>query len=125
MFRTTSVMLSSILTTLLASCSGATPTSPIATSDLPDGSRAVAAQAVTASSACVVGSSPEFTATVSWSKLPVERVVLWHSLLNRSYTQTLDHQTQKGTLAIRLDFEPVLAVLYDREGVELVRQSCS
>jgi hypothetical protein len=80
---------------------------------------------VTASSACTVSSSPEFTVTVSWSKLPVERIVLWHSLLDRSYTQTLNHQTQKGTLTVQLGFEPVLAVFYDREGVEVARQSCS
>jgi hypothetical protein len=125
MFRTTSVVLSSALTALLASCSGAGPASPTATGDLSDGSRAVAAQAVTASSACTVSSSPEFTVTVSWSKLPVERIVLWHSLLDRSYTQTLNHQTQKGTLTVQLGFEPVLAVFYDREGVEVARQSCS
>jgi hypothetical protein len=63
--------------------------------------------------------------TVSWSKLPVERVVLWHSLLNRSYTQMLNHPTQKGTFTVRLDFEPVFAVFYDRDGVELAQQSCS
>jgi hypothetical protein len=125
MFRTASLVLSSALTTLLASCSGAGPTSPITTADFSDGSPAVAAQAVTASSACTVSSSPEFTVTVSWSKLPVERVVLWHSLLNRSFTQTLNHQTQKGTFTVRLDFEPVLAVFYDREGIELVRRNCS
>jgi hypothetical protein len=125
MFRTTSVVLGSALMALLASCSGATPTSPMATADLSDESRAVAAQAVTASSACTISTSPEFTVTVSWSRLPVERVVLWHSLLNRSYTHTLNHQMQKGTFTIRLDFEPVLAVYYDREGAELVRQSCS
>jgi hypothetical protein len=63
--------------------------------------------------------------TVSWSKLPVERIVLWHSLLNRSYTHTLNHQTQRGTFTVRLDFEPVLAVFYDHEGVQLVQQTCS
>ena len=125
MFRTTSVVLSSALIALLASCSGVAPTSPGATTELSDGSRVVAAQTVTASSACTVSTSPEFTVTVSWSKLPVERVVLWHSLLNRSYTQTLNHQTQRGTFTVRLDFEPVLAVYYDREGVEQVRKSCS
>jgi hypothetical protein len=84
----------------------------------------VAAQTVAGSSACSVSSSPEFTVTVSWSKLPVEHIVLWHSLLNRSYTLTLGHQTQKGTVTVRVDFEPVLAVFYDRAGVELARQSC-
>ena len=125
MFRTTSVVLSSALIALLASCSGAAPTSPGATADLSDASQAVAAQAVTPSSACTVSSSPEFTVTVSWSKLPVERIVLWHSLLNRSYTHTLSHPAQRGTFTVRLDFEPVLAVYYDREGAELVRQSCT
>ena len=125
MFRATSVVLSSVLTALLASCSGAAPTSPAATGDLPDGSRAFAAQAVTASSACTVSTSPEFTVTVSWSRLPVESIVLWHSLLNRSNTQTLSHQTKNGTLTVQLDFEPVLAVFYDRDGVELVRRSCT
>jgi hypothetical protein len=125
MFRTTSVVLSSALTALLAACSGAAPTSPAATADLSDGSQAVAAQAVTASTACTVSTSPEFTVTVSWSRLPVERIVLWHSLLNRSYTQTLSHQTKNGTVTVRLDFEPVLAVFYDRDGVELVRRSCT
>jgi hypothetical protein len=125
MFRTKSVVLSSALTALLAACSGAGPTSPIATDDLSDGSQAVSAQSVTASSAsCTVGFSPEFTVTVSWSKLPVERVVLWHSLGDRSYTQTLNHQTQKGTFTVQLGFEPVSAVFYDRDGVEVAQRTC-
>ena len=124
MFRTTRVVLSSALTILLASCSEA-PTSPIAEGDLSDGSRAVAAHAVTTSTACTVSTSPEFTTAVSWSRLPVARVVLWHSLLVRSYTQTLNHPTKNGSFTIRMDFEPVLAVFYNREGLELGRQSCS
>ena len=125
MFRTPSVVLSSALTILLASCSGANPTSPITNDELSDESQAVAAQAVTASPTCTVGTTPEFTATVSWSKLPVERIVLWHSLLVRSYTHTLNHSTRNGSFTIQMDFEPVLAVFYNREGVELARQSCS
>jgi hypothetical protein len=76
------------------------------------------------SASCAVGFSPEFTVTVSWSRLPVKSVVLWHSLGDRSYTQTLNHQTQKGTFTVQLGFEPVSAVFYDRDGVEVARRSC-
>src|SRR5918994_2272762 len=123
MFRTTRVVLSSALTILFASCSEA-PTSPIDTGDLPDEFRAAAVQAVTDSTACTVSTSPEFTATVSWSKLPVARVVLWHSVLVRSYTRTLNHSTKNGSFTVQMAFEPVLAVFYNREGLELARQSC-
>lgn len=126
MFRTTSVVLSSALTALVAACSGAGPTSPTATADLSDGSQTVTAQSVTpASASCTVGFSPEFTVTVSWSRLPVKSVVLWHSLGDRSYTQTLNHQAQKGTFTVQLGFEPVSAVFYDRDGVEVARRNCS
>src|SRR5215204_5052347 len=114
MFRIRSVVLSSALTILLVSCSEA-PTSPIATADLREESRGVAAQALTASTGCTVSTSPEFTTTVSWSRLPVERVVLWHSLLVRSYTETLKHSTKNWSFTVEMDFEPVLAVFYDRE----------
>ena len=124
MFRITNVLLGSALTTLLVSCSGAEPTSPV-TTDPSGGAQMVAAQAGTASSACTVSTSPEFTVTVSWSKLPVQRIVLWHSLLDRSSTQTLNHQAQKGTLTVQLGFEPVLAVFYDRGGIEVARHNCS
>jgi hypothetical protein len=124
MFRITNVVLSSALTILLTSCSEA-PTSPVDTADLPQGQRAVTALAVASSSVCTVSSTPEFTATLNWSKLPVERIVLWHSLLVRSYTHTLNHSTRNGSLTVRMEFEPVLAVFYNREGVELARQSCS
>ncbi len=124
MFRSTLVVLSTAVTMVLASCSG-TPTSPAATDDFPDGSPAVLVPAVTASSAsCSVSSSPEFTVAVSWSKLPVQRIVLWHSLGDRSHTETMNHQTQKGTVTVLLGFEPVLVVLYDRAGLELARASC-
>lgn len=123
MFRIKSVVLSSVLTILLASCSEA-PTSPTA-SGLSSDFRGAAAQAVTASTTCTVSTTPEFTATLTWSKLPVARVVLWHSLLVRSYTQTLNHSTRNGSFTIQMDFEPVLAVFYNREGLELTRKSCS
>lgn len=123
MFRIKSVVLSSVLTILLASCSEA-PTSPTA-SGLSSEFRGAAAQAVTASTTCTVSTTPEFTATLTWSKLPVARVVLWHSLLVRSYTQTLNHSTRNGSFTIQMDFEPVLAVFYNREGLELTRKSCS
>ena len=93
---------------------------------LPGRSPAGLGTAVTASSAsCSVSSSPEFTVSVSWSKLPVQRIVLWHSLGDRSYTETLNHQSQKGTVTVLLGFEPVLAVLYDRAGMELARATCT
>ncbi len=121
MFRSTLIA----MTVLLASCSSS-PTSPAATDDFPGRSPAGLAAAVTASSAsCSVSSSPEFTASVSWSKLPVQRIVLWHSLGDRSYTETLNHQTQKGTVTVLLGFEPVLAVLFDRAGIELARATCT
>jgi hypothetical protein len=124
MFRIQSVVLSSVLTILLASCSEA-PTSPTASGDLSSEFRGAAAQAVTASTTCTVSTTPEFTATLTWSKLPVARVVLWHSLLVRSYTRTLNHSTRNGSFTIQMDFEPVLAVFYNREGLELARKSCS
>jgi len=37
----------------------------------------------------------------------------------------LNHQTQKGTVTVLLGFEPVLAVLFDRAGIELARATCT
>jgi hypothetical protein len=123
MSRITNLLLGSALTTLLAACSGAEPTSPGAT-DRPDAAPVVAAQAGTPSSACTVSTTPEFTVTLTWANLPVQRIVLWHSLGDRSSTQTLSHQAKKGTLTVLLGFEPVLAVFYDRAGSEVARQNC-
>jgi hypothetical protein len=124
MFRSTLVVLGGALAVLLASCSDA-PSSPGATDDPSDKSPAAVAPAVTASSAsCSVSSSPEFTVTVSWSKLPVQRVVLWHSLGDRFSTVSLNHQSQKGTASVQLGFEPVLAVFFDRAGTEVARRTC-
>ena len=126
MFRSTLVVLSGALAVLLTSCSSA-PTSPGATDGLSDGSPAVVAPAVAASTAsCTVSSIPvEFTAIVSWSRLPVQRIVLWHSLGDRYYTVTMNHQSQKGTATVQSGFEPVLAVFYDRDGAEVARRNCT
>ena len=125
MFRITGVLYSGVLAALLASCTGSGPTAPAATDEPMDGPGTALAQSATSSATCNVSSSPEFTVTVSWSKLPVQRIVLWHSLLDRSSTLTLDHQAQKGTLTAQIAFEPVLAVYYDRAGVEVARRNCA
>jgi len=60
MFRIKSLVLSSVLTILLASCSEA-PTSPTASGDLSSEFRGAAAQAITASTTCTVSTTPEFS----------------------------------------------------------------
>jgi hypothetical protein len=127
MLRTATLVLSGGLTALLASCSAGEPSSPGGTADFSDPSSAVAAQVSTASMGCTVSETAQgFTVTVTWSKVPVESVALLHSFdPSRTYTQVLNHPTQKGTFTVVLDFEPVFAVFYDRTEVELAQQSCS